>query len=585
MKRLLILLLVSFLLPVAALAEKKDFYHEQKELMQLLKEEQFLSINARIEKAVKNKEITNDGFYFLDALLSAWFNTPKKVPIEIDAKLDKWIKAEPKNYLPHLIKGALYVDYGWNARGEKFAEEVKDKGWRLFNERLQIAGKELVTVNELNPDILSVFPQTMRVYLAYSEDEAMEESFKIAIKADPKYFAVYSKMFKALSPRWGGSEKALFDFANKYSKDAPKNTLLPMLIVMAHEDITTYPDFGKGRKHLAQPEVWEEIDGAVQKVFRDFPKAAYWRAYYAELAGWGGREEVAKKYFQLAEEANPNEIEVYRKRADFYCRIKQCELSIKDYKKAVELDPTDHRSYYWLSNSYQKSKDYDSALDAMTKAIEVAPEDEDYYAERCTIYSKQNKWEEALKDCSKALELDPKDQKAIKMRGYLLIKAGKKDEAEKEYGKSLLLNETGGGKTDGYEYYNIGVISRDKKDYEKARMWFEKAAATDYPEAYGNLGNLYLQGNGVAVDFKKAAEYFRKGAELGDAPSQMNYGTMIMRRVVDGTPVEAFMWFSLSAEQGYGSVKSSYEKLKSMLSPEEVAEAEKKKEEWKKGKK
>ena len=56
--------------------------------------------------------------------------------------------------------------------------------------------------------------------------------------------------------------------------------------------------------------------------------------------------------------------------------------------------------------------------------------------------------------------------------------------------------------------------------YMMARKLAEREAAQGSKEAYTLLGEIYQEGLGVAQDYKKAADAYRKGAELGDAPDQ-----------------------------------------------------------------
>ncbi len=64
-------------------------------------------------------------------------------------------------------------------------------------------------------------------------------------------------------------------------------------------------------------------------------------------------------------------------------------------------------------------------------------------------------------------------------------------------------------------------------DAEAAASWFEQAAAADHPEAVRMLGYLFESGKGMPKDDGKAAELYRRAAELGDAFAQLNLGLMI----------------------------------------------------------
>ena len=66
-----------------------------------------------------------------------------------------------------------------------------------------------------------------------------------------------------------------------------------------------------------------------------------------------------------------------------------------------------------------------------------------------------------------------------------------------------------------------------------------------------NLGNCYVNGDGVAKDSVQAFSWFRKSAEQGDARAQFNLGLCYVNG--DGVAkdsVQAVAWYRKSAEQG-----------------------------------
>ena len=59
-----------------------------------------------------------------------------------------------------------------------------------------------------------------------------------------------------------------------------------------------------------------------------------------------------------------------------------------------------------------------------------------------------------------------------------------------------------------------------------AAIWFERAAEQNHPEALRTLGYLAEGGRGVPKDEARAADCFRRAAELGDPLAQLNLGMM-----------------------------------------------------------
>jgi len=86
-------------------------------------------------------------------------------------------------------------------------------------------------------------------------------------------------------------------------------------------------------------------------------------------------------------------------------------------------------------------------------------------------------------------------------------------------------------------------LTPDTQDYEKARQWYEQAAAQGYAEAQYNLGVLYFRGQDVPTDY-----------------------------------VRAYMWLNLAAAHLTGdeqkSAANNRDKAASLLTPAQVAEAQ-----------
>src|SRR5271169_4603771 len=72
--------------------------------------------------------------------------------------------------------------------------------------------------------------------------------------------------------------------------------------------------------------------------------------------------------------------------------------------------------------------------------------------------------------------------------------------------------------------YNLGGLYGQghgvPQDYNKAKEWWERAAAAGFAGAMRNLGALYAQGRGVPQDYQKAKEWFEKSAAAGDRDAE-----------------------------------------------------------------
>jgi hypothetical protein len=121
--------------------------------------------------------------------------------------------------------------------------------------------------------------------------------------------------------------------------------------------------------------------------------------------------------------------------------------------------------------------------------------------------------------------------------------------------------------------YQVG-LEYDKgkevpQDFDKAAMWYQKAAEQGDAGAEVNLGLLYGRGEGVPRDEAQANVWFRKAAEQGNATAQFDLG--ISYRDGKGVPqnyAQSAMWFRKAAEQGDARAKDDLDKIQSEIQSE-----------------
>ena len=96
------------------------------------------------------------------------------------------------------------------------------------------------------------------------------------------------------------------------------------------------------------------------------------------------------------------------------------------------------------------------------------------------------------------------------------------------------------------------------------------------------LGFMYANGEGVPKDAVQAVSWLRKAADQGLASAQFGLGLMYASG--EGVPkdfVIAYMWRNLASAQGEGIAKPARDALETMMTPAQIAEAQKLSREWK----
>jgi len=90
--------------------------------------------------------------------------------------------------------------------------------------------------------------------------------------------------------------------------------------------------------------------------------------------------------------------------------------------------------------------------------------------------------------------------------------------------------------------------------YAGAIRLYRKAAASAYAPAQNNLGVIYEEGLGVAIDLTEAARWYRLAADQGEAHAQHSLGEMLLTGRGTRQDINAgIQWIMRAGKQGHAS--------------------------------
>ena len=119
------------------------------------------------------------------------------------------------------------------------------------------------------------------------------------------------------------------------------------------------------------------------------------------------------------------------------------------------------------------------------------------------------------------------------------------------------------------------------QDYKQAAAWFEKAAAQGHMRAQASVAYMYEIGQGVTPDAKRAAHWYLQAAQQGDVIAQYNLGAMIESgRGVAQDHVEALKWLNIAEVNGSKAAIDARRLVEGLMTPEQIADAQKRASEW-----
>src|SRR5262249_21601573 len=102
------------------------------------------------------------------------------------------------------------------------------------------------------------------------------------------------------------------------------------------------------------------------------------------------------------------------------------------------------------------------------------------------------------------------------------------------------------------EAYQRGADAYQRQDYATALREWQPLAQQGYPPAQVDLGSMYQEGRGVALNDIEAVKWYRKAADQGNAQAQVALGSMYYLGgwTVAQNAAEAAKWYRKAADQG-----------------------------------
>jgi len=151
------------------------------------------------------------------------------------------------------------------------------------------------------------------------------------------------------------------------------------------------------------------------------------------------------------------------------------------------------------------------------------------------------------------------------------------------FGQSARVNElkkkAEGGDPEAQFYLAMMYDRGDEvpKSYTESGRWYLKAAQQGVAEAQFQLAVRYYEhGKKAKENYVTAFQWFFKAANQGIAEAQYNVAAMYqLGRGVATNRIEAYKWYLIAAAQKYDKGSAAAENLASILSRQEIAEAEK----------
>jgi hypothetical protein len=190
----------------------------------LLEEEKFKELDCIADTARSSKERFSGGMWKLH-ILYAGLEMPLLHPTQQDwqahlNRLKRWVSRNPDSITARVALAGSYVQFGWDARGDGYANTVSASGWKLFGERVAEAKRILEKASALPIKCPEWYVAMQTVALAQSWDGTKARALlEQAAAFEPAYYYYYRLYADFILPKWNGepgdSEKFAAEAADR----------------------------------------------------------------------------------------------------------------------------------------------------------------------------------------------------------------------------------------------------------------------------------------------------------------------------------------------------------------------------------
>lgn len=221
------------------------------------------------------------------------------------------------------------------------------------------------------------------------------------------------------------------------------------------------------------------------------------------------RQEAAQCYIEQgdldkAALLNPNDPNLYLKRANEYRYERNENAALENYYKALELSPADLYCYSELGSYLYQLRRYEEARDIYSRKLLLAPEDINSHHDLALSYMMLGQTDEAIASFQKVLEKDPNNSNAYNGIGATLKQARQFDEALRYLRIANQLDSF-----NHFPYYNMADIYSQQAAYDSSVYYYKRCleAYPGYLDGMYGLGYAFFQKGEIdsaGIQFQKA---------------------------------------------------------------------------------
>ena len=298
--------------------------HADGDMLDLLRGRQFDVLDRRLNTMQRDYE--KDTWFEMDMYNE--FNQFDMADPEMEDLFREWLDTYPDSYAAHLAAGIFYTGMATEWRGGKYISETHPQRLEHMGQYLEKANAHLEKSIGMTRKPTASYAKLIRTARYYGDFETANKWLKEAISRDPYCLKPRYIFAGNLLPRWGGSYKAMREFAEDTRKGRHPKLERAALALEAR----MYYDMG----------YQEYIDGNYAAALDKFQKAislkdeSWYRVTRARLYKYVGQTDMAISDLNRALEMDPHATDAFYARGIALLDKRQTDEAIKDLLTAAD---------------------------------------------------------------------------------------------------------------------------------------------------------------------------------------------------------------------------------------------------------
>jgi tetratricopeptide (TPR) repeat protein len=220
----------------------------------------------------------------------------------------------------------------------------------------------------------------------------------------------------------------------------------------------------------------------------------------------------ALPFFLQAESLDPGYIDAIFEAGNCYLHVEQVPEAIAQFDKIVKLEPNNSEVYRRRATALKGVDRWKEAYDDFSKSIKLTPDIANVYTSMAEVCEHLGKWQEAIDNYDKYLAIDPGYDRAFCQRALIFLRIKNYPKAIDDYSHVIKMNPQ-----DDFAHKQRGDTYMLMKQYQKAADDYSEALRLDpvdpvaifdaRAKAYGKMGRVDLEQKD-----RKQAESMRRNA-------------------------------------------------------------------------